>query len=497
MTEVERDFSLRGRLTTIVLVLFIGSWVVAALVTTQSARAAFRKETDRALESIVVLADTVGSSVAAQLQTLAAGDLYAGEEIGRDSRSPDAGQDARKLMLLREVPGFDAQYSPRLNVWTADHHYLVGSGTPSFAGPGPATRTGVAVDQALGRELWRVVYRYNASADIWYAAGVDTRQIRFGGTELLLRLLLPLALVVPLTAMAIYLGIARGLHPLGRLVEAIEARHRSSELEPLPGRNTPREMRPVVVSLNQLLKRLAATLEDEKSFTANAAHELKTPLAAISAEVHLCQRLTREVETRDRMERVLQRVERASHSVSQLLILARLDPQGALPTGTVDLYGLLQDVIAESGDLASKRRLKVQVAVRPGAAVPGNWDTLAILLRNLVVNAFHYTPEGGAVEVAMEAGILTFSNDSRPVAAPERLTDRFYRSEQAGGGKVMPGTGLGLAIVLRICELHGFGFGVDYCEDEQRFRAAVDFRGRGRPSGTGITGKLGDANPAG
>ncbi len=497
MTEAGRDFSLRGRLTTIVLALFIGSWVVAALVTTQSARVAFRNETDRVLEAIVVLADTVGSSVAAQLQALQAGDLYTGEEIGRDPRSPDAGQDTRKLIQLRDVPGFDAQYAPRLNVWTAGDHYLVGSGTPAFASPGPATRTGVAADQPLGQEQWRVVYRYNASANIWYAAGVDARQIRFGGTELLLYLLLPLALVIPLTAMALYLGIARGLHPLGRLVEAIEARRRSSALDPLPGRHTPREMRPVVASLNHLLERLAATLEDEKSFTANAAHELKTPLAAISAEVHLCQRLTREAETRDRMERVLQRVERASHSVNQLLILARLDPQGVLPTGAVDLYRLLQDVIAESGGLASERRLQVQVCVPPGAVVPGDWDTLAILLRNLVVNAFRYTPEGCAVAISMEAGILTLSNDSRPVATPGRLTDRFYRSEQAGGADAVPGTGLGLAIVLRICERHGFGFSVDYREDEQRFRAAVNFRICAKQSRSQETDTNDDADTAG
>jgi len=497
MTEAENDFSLRGRLTTIVLALFIGSWVVAALVTTQSARAAFLKETDRALEAIVVLADTVGSSVSAQLQSLAAHDLYTGEEIGREPRSPGAVQDMRKLIQLRDVPGLDAQYSPRLNVWTADGHYLVGSGTPAFASPGPTTPTGIAADQALGQEQWRVVYRYNASANIWYAAGVDARQIRFGGTELLLHLLLPLTLVVPLTVMALFLGIARGLRPLGRLVEAIEARRRTSALDPLSTRDTPREMRPVVASLNHMLERLAATLEDEKSFTANAAHELKTPLAAISAEVHLCQRLTREVETRERMERVLQRVERASHSVNQLLILARLDPQGALPVGTVDLYGLLQDVIAESGALASERQLQVQVDVRPGERVPGDWDTLAILLRNLVVNAFRYTPEHGVVAISMDTGALTFSNDSRPISGPGRLTDRFYRSQEPAGAEVVPGTGLGLAIVLRICERYGFRFSVDYREYEQRFHAVVDFRGRAMPSHAHTTEQDDDADTAG
>jgi signal transduction histidine kinase len=478
MLDKDREFSLRVRLTTIVLLLFIGSWVVAALVTTQSARTAFLQETDRALYSIVVLADTVGSSVAVQLQSAAAQGFYTGEEIGRDPRPPDAGQDTRRLIQLRDVPGFQAEYAPRVNVWTEDDHYLVGSGTPAFASPAPPTRTGVAADQQLGQEQWRVVYRHNTSANIWYAAGVDARQIRFGGTELLLRLLAPLVLVVPLTVMALYLGIAQGLHPLGRIVEAIEARRRSPSLEPLPVRHTPREMRPVVASLNQLLERLAASLEDEKSFTANAAHELKTPLAAISAEVHLCQRLTHEVETRDRMERVLQRVERASHSVNQLLILARLDPQYALPRDTVDLYALLQDVIADSGSLASERQLHVQVDVRPCEVVPGDWETLAILLRNLVVNAFRYTPQGGAVSIAMVDGILTFSNDSRPILNPGRLTDRFFRSEDTGLTEAVPGSGLGLAIVLRICELHGFGFSVDYREGERRFHAVVDFRRR-------------------
>ena len=497
MLDRDREFSLRGRLTTIVLVLFIGSWLVAAMATTQSARAAFLNETDRALEAIVVLADTVGGSVAAQLQSVAARDLYTGEEIGRDPQSPNAGQDGRRLIQLRDVPGFNAEYSPRLNVWTEGDHYLVGSGTPVFASPGPGTRTGAAAEQQVGQAQWRVVYRHNASANIWYAAGVDSRQIRFGGTELLLRLLLPLTLVIPLTAMALYLGIARGLHPLGRLGEAIEARRRSSSLQPLPARDTPREMRPVVASLNHLLVRLAATLEDEKSFTANAAHELKTPLAAISTEVHLCQRLTNEAETRDRMERVLQRVERATHSVNQLLILARLDPQAALPAEPVDLYELLQDVIAEAGALASERQLRVQVDVRPGEVVRGDWNALAILLRNLVVNAFCYTPEGGAVAIALDAGILRFSNDSHPIAEPARLTDRFYRGVEVRGPETVPGTGLGLAIALRVCELHGFELSVSYREDEARFYAVVDFRQCVEGSAAHNRDKSGDADTAG
>jgi signal transduction histidine kinase len=149
-----------------------------------------------------------------------------------------------------------------------------------------------------------------------------------------------------------------------------------------------------------------------------------------------------------------------------------------LPTGTLDLLELLQDVIAEAGDLASARQLRVQVDVQPGAAVRGDPDTVVILLRNLVVNAFRYTPQAGAVVMSMDDSILTFSNDSVPISAPTRLTDRFYRGQTDSGEEVVPGTGLGLAIVLRICELHRFGFRVDYRDDEQRFYASVDFRRR-------------------
>jgi signal transduction histidine kinase len=446
---------------------------------------------------MLVLADTVGSSVASELSSLASRALYSGEEIGPDQHAAGAGKDARRLMQLRDVPGADADYSPRLNVWTKGEHYLVGSGTPAFATPGPATATGVAVDQPVAGEQWRVMYRHDAHTGIWYGAGVAGSQVRFGGMELLLRLLLPLALVLPLTVLALYLGIARGLHPLGRLVDAIETRRRSSSLAPVPTRHTPQELQPVVASLNQLLARLADTLEDEKSFTANAAHELKTPLAAISAEVHLCQRLTREIETRDRMARVLQRVERASHSVSQLLVLARLDPQASLPTTSLDLFTLLQDVIADLGHLASARRLQVQVDVPPQVKVLGDWDAVAILLRNLVVNAFHYTPDGGEVVITMADSILNFSNDSAPIANPARLTDRFYRNQQDDSEETIAGTGLGLAIVLRICELHGFGFSVDYRAQQQRFYAVMDFRVRAVHTDIHTVVKGDDANTAG
>jgi signal transduction histidine kinase len=126
--------------------------------------------------------------------------------------------------------------------------------------------------------------------------------------------------------------------------------------------------------------------------------------------------------------------------------------------------------------VASARQLQVQVDVPAQSEVSGDCDAVAILLRNLVVNAFLYTPEGGDVVIALHDGALSFSNDSRPIPNPARLTDRFYRHRDESSGAPIAGTGLGLAIVLRICELHGFGFSIDYRAQEQRFYAVLDFR---------------------
>nr|WP_277602471.1 ATP-binding protein [Parahaliea mediterranea] len=226
--------------------------------------------------------------------------------------------------------------------------------------------------------------------------------------------------------------------------------------------SVPAELDPVVAALNDLLERLAAALESEQRFTANAAHELTTPLAAIKTEVQLCQRLLTDAQARPMLERIAARVDRAHHTVEQLLTLARLDPASPLPDAPVAMARLLREVVAETAHLAAERGLALRLERVDAATVGGNEEALAILLRNVLVNALRYATDGSEVEVTLvrEAGAVTLSvsNDCEPLAADEfqRLTRRFYRVPGSRG----LGAGLGLSIAARVADLHGARFRV-------------------------------------
>lgn len=459
--------SLQASLARVVLAIFVVSWLVSAIVTTLSARAAFLRETDRALDSLLAVAETVGSS---------AGDGLSGDDrfLQRLTRQEERG-DGRLLYRLTDVPGETTFAAPSLNIWTENSQFLVGNETPAFPGPDVATPLGQAMEVAINGEIWRIMYRYDGRRQIWYAAGASGSQLSFGGTELLLRLLAPLVIVLPLTLLALYLGVSRGVRPLGQLARAIESRQRQASLVSVEVSGVPRELQPVVEALNHYLQRLANTLEDEKSFTANAAHELQTPLAAISAEVQLSLRLVEDEGSRELLRRIQMRVERASYSVRQMLVLARLDPRSRPNLERIDLHDTLLDVLAEQGRIASERGLRLDLDVPEGLEIAAERDLLFILLRNLLGNALRYTPAGGQVSITGRAGLLRLSNDSPQVVAIDRLTDRFYRGENPEHESGAAGVGLGLSIVRRISELHGFRMQLAYQSALKQFEVRINF----------------------
>ena len=143
----------------------------------------------------------------------------------------------------------------------------------------------------------------------------------------------------------------------------------------------PTEVAGVVTSINALMERLAFALEAEQRFTANAAHELTTPLAAIKAEVQLCQRQLRDTAAAGLLRGISDRVDRASHTVEQLLTLARLDPELPLPCVPVPLPALLVEALADTGHLARANDLTIDLSAGPEITVSGNVEALAILIR--------------------------------------------------------------------------------------------------------------------
>ncbi len=272
-----------------------------------------------------------------------------------------------------------------------------------------------------------------------------------------LHLASPLVLGLPVLILLLWFSISRGLNPLGLLTREIQIR-KPDNLLPLDVGSAPGEVRPMVLALNELLQRVSHTLEGERRFTSNAAHELRTPLAAIQAQLHVARKAQGDAERQLALEQLQRGVERGIRLVGQMLTLARLDPDQRLPDAQpVDLGEVTQAVCAELAPLALHRDQTLELRVEPGLPLlPGNADMLSMLLSNLLDNAIRYTPVGGHIDVAVSHylfGLMIEVSDDGPGVEPalrERVFDRFYRI----AGQDQPGTGLGLAICRRIAELH-------------------------------------------
>lgn len=267
----------------------------------------------------------------------------------------------------------------------------------------------------------------------------------------------PLALGMPVLIFLLWLSISRGLDPLGVLTREIATR-KPENLVPLDADSAPGEVRPMVLALNELLRRMTHALESERHFTANAAHELRTPLAAIQAQLHAARAADGSAERQRAMDQLQLGVERGIRLVGQLLTLARLDPEQSLPDAQpVDLGDIAQVVCAQLAPLALQREQTLELEIEPDLPLLlGNADMLSMLISNLVDNAIRYTPRTGNITIAIRQQaadiVLEVSDDGPGIPAAQRLRvfERFYRL----AGQDQPGTGLGLAICRRIAELH-------------------------------------------
>ena len=270
------------------------------------------------------------------------------------------------------------------------------------------------------------------------------------------RLIFPALFGLPLIGLWVWLATRHGLSSLDGVARQIASRD-PQQLQAIHPASAPAEIRPLVEALNGLFQRVEQTIDAERRFTADAAHELRTPLAALQAQLQVAQR-ARNGEEHDRSLQQLQSgLSRAARLVDQMLQLARLDPESGLPhPQPVDLTALGEAVCADLGAQIIARNIDFSFESPGPAIVTGHAEWLRVLIRNLVDNAVRYTPEGGTVTVRIERqnGRLTLAvSDSGPgIPAAQRsaVLQRFHRLDQGG----QPGSGLGLAIVARIAELH-------------------------------------------
>lgn len=350
------------------------------------------------------------------------------------------------------LPLPDPEFDFVIQVWNAAGARLYyahrHADPPGPAGPGFST-----ANTSEGR--WRVFAIVADGLLVQVAHPLAVRERL--ATEAALRTLLPYLLLLPLLAIVVGWLVGRGLAPLRRVTRAVAAR-RADSLEPVALADVPDEIQPLVEALNGLLARLATALQAQRDFTADAAHELRSPLTALSLQVQLLERAHDAAGRAAALVELRGGIARAVHLVDQLLKLARLGPEVGSATEPIRLADLAARVLAEHAPLATAKAIDLGLGeVDPALSVRGDPAALRLLLSNLVGNAVRYTPDGGRVDVSVLAegpqALLVVSDTGPGIPADERgrVFDRFYRRP----GETAEGSGLGLAIVRAVAERHG------------------------------------------
>ena len=309
---------------------------------------------------------------------------------------------------------------------------------------------------ALDGRRWRVFSTWDARRRVLVQIAEHEETRREIAAGVAANLLWPLAAALPLLALFVWLSVGRALGPLRRLGREMQARS-AEDLHAVAAGDAPDEVLPLVESLNALFERVARLVENERRFTADAAHELRTPLAGLKAQAQVARGASDDAARRRALDNVIVGCDRETRLVEQLLTLARLDPaHAAAPAQACDLSALAREVVAELAPFALERNIDIELHAPAAAVVAGPAALLGVLARNLVDNAVRYSPPGTTVRVAVaRAGQrvrLTVADQGPGVEAAERgrLGERFHRILGSGES----GSGLGLSIVRRIAEIH-------------------------------------------
>lgn len=334
-------------------------------------------------------------------------------------------------------------------------------------------------ERPVGGEAWRVFSAWNDRQKVLVQVGERLSAREALAREIAAGLLKPLMLALPLLAVLIWVAVGRAVAPLEAAARELAERS-PGRLDPLPADGLPAEARPLVDRLNALFVRVAQSIESERRFTADAAHELRTPLAALRAQAQVAAAAGEDAVRRRALDAVLEGCDRMTRLIGQLLVLARIDAMLPTTLPAIDLARLAQETLAGIAAQAVARRVEIELAAPGALSVRGNADWLAILLRNLVDNAVRHSPPGGRVRVVLAAPAdggaeLTVSDEGPGVPEAERanLGRRFHRVLAPTPEGEPPGSGLGLSIVGRIAELHGGRVSYESAEGGSGLRVRV------------------------
>ena len=277
--------------------------------------------------------------------------------------------------------------------------------------------------------------------------------------EIIKGVILPQFIILPIVLALVWFALSRGLLPLRELQERIRARP-SDDLSPIPPRQVPEEITPLVKSLNEMLERLKLSIDMQKRFIADAAHQMKTPLAGMRTQSELALRQTDQAEVHRSLEQLAKSSQAATRLVNQLLALARAEnqPQAGAALQPLELGELARGTVHDW--VQASFSAGIDLGYEPAALdvpIAGNPVMLREMLSNLIDNALRYTPRGGAVTVRVRSAeglaLLEVEDNGPGIPSAERghVFERFYRIL----GSNTEGSGLGLAIVREVAQQHG------------------------------------------
>jgi two-component system OmpR family sensor kinase len=338
-----------------------------------------------------------------------------------------------------------------LQVWQPDGS-LAETSHPEIAIPRQA-ETGFA-NVSAADDSWRTFALTGAEGTIQVSQRMVVRQELAGASAL--RSAIPIGLLVPIALLALGFAIDRIMRRLDRVAGEVAGRS-LEDRSPIPLRDTPVEIAPLLQAMNSLMSRLNQEIERQKRFVSDAAHELRTPLTALQIQIGNLKLAAQEGPAPERLAELEEGVRRGSALVAQLLRLARYEAgEASPPAARFDLSACVAQCVARATLLADGRRIDLGLERLDAADAVGSADDMAVLIGNLLDNAIRYTGIGGQVDVslAVEADVARIDvTDNGPGvddAALPRLFDRFYRARPHDSS----GTGLGLAIAKLIADRH-------------------------------------------
>lgn len=308
----------------------------------------------------------------------------------------------------------------------------------------------------LDAHRWRVFVLHDVADEFWIVVG-EREDVRGELVDnITLRSLAPDLIGLPLLALLVWLAIGWSLEPLKQMARLIKTRNPDT-LAPLVIAGLPQELEPMAAALNRLLQQLNTLLKREKRFLADAAHELRTPLAVLRIHAQNALDAPDPADRADALHQMVHGVDRATRLVTQLLTLARLEPNAAdLQLRELDLHAYVRNELAELIPLALERGQELTLSAEEAGnyRLQADGTSLGVLLQNLVANAVQYTPEGGRIQVLLKEApnkVELHVQDSGPGVRETMRAKLFERFFREGSGS---GAGLGLSIVQRIVELH-------------------------------------------